>query len=331
MAVKHRKMTLSGQRKKWVEGRDTTLRGEPVRLNPRTAEQYADEVVKMVRAMHLDISSQVEKLFTKPVAKTAVQKTEVISMDGLPEYMRKKMSGVGTKTSSDWLVTIDGIATDASISSMAVALTGKLANKWIQRFASFGDNWTKRMMTKATELSAKDLGRSMEKLSGGLTIDTNQLSDRTKDKMIASADQASSLIKAIAPQYTSSVKEAVSRSIVDSSSSFSQLQQKIHDSLQDKYKSQKNKAFNVAKDQMRKSYTAITEGRMKDLGVGDYIWRHAGGSVNPRDYHLNVLNGQKFSLDNPPVIDPKTGVKGKPGDLPFCSCYMEPVISFDKK
>lgn len=303
MAVKHRKMTLSGQRKKWVEGRDTTLRGEPVRLNPRTAEQYADEVVKMVRAMHLDISSQVEKLFAKPVAKTAVQKTGVVAMDAM----------------------------DESISSMAVALTDKLAGKWIKRFASFGDNWTKRMMTKATELSAKDLGRSMEKLSGGLTIDTNQLSDKTKDKMIASADQASSLIKSIAPQYTSAVKEAVSRSIVDSSSSFSQLQQTIHDSLQDKYKSHKNKAFNVAKDQMRKSYTAITEGRMKDLGVGEYDWAHAGGSVNPRDYHLNVLNGQRFSLDNPPVIDTKTGQKGKPGDLPFCSCYMIPVISFDKK
>lgn len=303
MAVKHRKMTLSGQRKKWAEGRDTTLRGEPVRLNPRTAEQYADEVVKMVHAMHLDISSQVEKLFAKPVAKTAVQKTDDVAMDAM----------------------------DASISSMAVALTDKLANKWIKRFASFGDNWTKRMTAKATELSAKDLGRSMEKLSGGLTIDTNQLSDKTRDKMIASADQASSLIKSIAPQYTSSVKEAVSRSIVDSSSSFSQLQQTIHDSLQDKYKSHKNKAFNVAKDQMRKSYTAITEGRMKDLGVGEYDWAHAGGSVNPRDYHLNVLNGQRFSLDNPPIIDTKTGQRGKPGDLPFCSCYMIPVISFDKK
>jgi uncharacterized protein with gpF-like domain len=308
MAVKHRKMTLSGQRTKWVQGRDTTLRGEPVRLNPRTAEQYADEVAKMVRAMHLDISGQVEALFAKPIAKTAVQKTNEI--DSLVDA---------------------GAVMDASISSDAMALTNKLADKWIRRFNSFGESWTKRMMTKATELSAKDLGRSMEKLSGGLVIDTNQLSEQTRDKMIASADQASSLIKSIAPQYTSAVKEAVSRSIVDSSSSFTQLQQTIHNSLQDKYKRQKNKAFNVAKDQMRKSYTAITEGRMKDLGVGDYVWRHAGGSVNPRDYHLNVLNGQKFSLDNPPVIDPKTGVKGKPGDLPFCSCYMEPVISFEKK
>lgn len=304
MAVKHRKLKLSGQRTKWVQGRDTTLRGEPVRLNPRTAEQYADEVAKMVRAMHLDISGQVERLFSKPVAKTAIQKTDSPDIVG---------------------------AMDASISSMAISLTNKLADKWTKRFASFGDSWTKSMMKKASELSAKDLGRSMEKISGGLTIDTNQLSEQTRDKMIASADQASSLIKSIAPQYTSAVKEAVSRSIVDSSSSFSQLQKSIHDSLQDKYKRQKNKAFNVAKDQMRKSYTAITEGRMKDIGVGEYIWRHAGGSKEPREHHKNVLNGQKFSLDNQPIIDPKTGQKGKPGDLPFCSCYMEPVISFEKK
>jgi uncharacterized protein with gpF-like domain len=308
MAIKHKKLKLSGQRTKWVQGRDTTLRGEPVRLNPRIADQYAEEVAAMVRDMHLDISGQVEKLFAKPIAKTAVQKTEEVA--SLVEA---------------------GAVMDASISSMAIKLTNKLAGKWIKRFESFGDSWTKRMMGKSAELSAKDLGRSMEKISGGLTIDTSQLSASTRDKMLASADQASSLIKSIAPQYTSAVKEAVSRSIVDSSSSFSQLQQTIHDSLQSKYKTQKNKAFNVAKDQMRKSYTAITESRMKDIGVGEYIWRHAGGSKEPRPHHKDVLNGQKCSLDNPPIIDPKTGQRGKPGDLPFCSCYMEPIISFEKK
>ena len=308
MAIKHKKLKLSGQRTKWVQGRDTTLRGEPVRLNPRIADQYAGEVAAMVSDMHLDISGQVEKLFSNPIAKTAVQKTEEVA------------SLVDAKA-----------VMDASISSMAIELTNKLTGKWIKRFESFGDSWTKRMMGKSAELSAKDLGRSMEKISGGLTIDTSQLSASTRDKMLASADQASSLIKSIAPQYTSAVKEAVSRSIVDSSSSFSQLQQAIHDSLQSKYKTHKNKAFNVAKDQMRKSYTAITESRMKDIGVGEYIWRHAGGSKEPRPHHKDVLNGQKCSLDNPPIIDPKTGQKGKPGDLPYCSCYMEPIISFEKK
>lgn len=308
MAIKHKKLKLSGQRTKRVQGRDTTLRGEPVRLNPRIADQYAGEVAAMVRDMHLDISGQVEKLFAKPIAKTAVQKTDEVA--SLVEA---------------------GAVMDASISSMAIELTNKLAGKWIKRFESFGDSWTKRMMGKSAELSAKDLGRSMEKISGGLTIDTSQLSASTRDKMLASADQASSLIKSIAPQYTSAVKEAVSRSIVDSSSSFSRLQQAIHDSLQSKYKTQKNKAFNVAKDQMRKSYTAITESRMKDIGVGEYDWAHAGGSKEPRPHHKNVLNGQRCSLDNPPIIDPKTGQRGKPGDLPYCSCYMIPVISFEKK
>lgn len=308
MAVKHRKLKLSGQRTKWVANRDTTLLGGATRLNPRTAEEYAKEVTELVYKMHLDVSGQVERLFSKPVAKQAIQKTE----------------------ESASLVEA-GAVMDASISVEAIALTNKLVEKWTKRFASFGDAWTNRMMKKVDSSSAKDLGRSMNKLSGGLTIDTNQISESTREKMLASADQASSLIKSIGPQYMDEVKEAVARSIVDSSSSFTQLKETIHNSLQQKYKTHKNKAFNVAKDQMRKSYTAITASRMQDLGSGQYIWRHAGGSQRPRCFHRDVLNGQTFSLDNPPIIDQKTKQRGKPGDLPYCSCYMEPVISFENK
>lgn len=308
MAIKHRKLKLSGQRTKWVQGRDTTLRGEPVRLNPQTAEEYAKQVTDLIYRMHIDVSGQVERLFDKPIAKQAIQKTDEVA--SLEEA---------------------GAVMDASISSEAISLTNKLVSKWTKRFASFGDDWANKMIKKADKLSSKDLGRSMEKLSGGLTIDTNQISDKTRDKILASADQAASLIKSIGPQYMDEVKEAVSRSIVDSSSSLTSLKESIHSSLQQRYKAHKNKAFNVAKDQMRKSYTAITASRMQDLGCGEYIWRHSGGSQEPRPYHKNVLNGQKFSLDNPPIIDPKTGKRGKPGDDYYCSCYMEPVISFENK
>lgn len=313
MAIKHRKMTLSGQRKKWVEGRDTTLRGSPVRVNPQTVNLFALEVTKIIDEMYDDISGQVERLFDKPVAKNSIQTTSEV----------KGLVNAGAVNS--------GAAMDASISSLAIALTNKLSLKWTKRFASFGDDWTKNMLTKVDTLSSKDLAKSMEKLSGGLVIDTSQISAKTRDKMLASADQASSLIKSIGPQYTAEVKEAVSRAITDSSFNFAQLQETIHNSLSDKYKKHKNKAFNTAKDQVKKTYTALTASRMQDLGTGEYIWRHAGGSVKPRDYHRDVLNGQKFSLDNPPIIDLKTGERGKPGDAANCNCYMEPVISFEAK
>ena len=308
MAIKHKKLKLSGSRTKWVKGRDVTLRGDPTRMNPQDVNVFAEEVTAMVDKMHKDVSSQLTRLFDSPTAKNSIQTTEEVAS-----------------------LVDAGAVMDASISSEAIALTDKLVSKWTERFNSFGDTWTNRMINKTEKQSAKDLGKSMKKLSGGLTIDTSQISDKTRDKILAAADQASSLIKSVGSQYTVAVKEAVSRSITDSSSSFAELKDSINSMLQDKYKTHKNKAFNVAKDQVKKSYSNITASRMQEIGSGTYIWRHASGSVKPRDYHRDVLNGQTFSLDNPPIIDQRTGERGKPGDAINCNCYMEPVISFENK
>ena len=230
MPIKHKKLKLAGRRTKWLKGRSTTLRGDPTRINPQTVNRFAAEVTDMVDKMHRDVSGQLERLFRSSMAKNSIQKTE-------------KVESLETA----------GVAMDASISSRAIELTDKLVAKWTARFSSFGDDWARRMINKSEKQSAKDLGKSMKKLSGGLTIDTSQISDNTKDKILANADQATSLIKTIGPQYTTQVKEAVSRAITDSSSSFEELQSNIHSMLQDKYKTHKNKAFNVAKDQMKKN------------------------------------------------------------------------------
>jgi hypothetical protein len=42
--IKHRKFKLSESRQKYVKNRTTTLNGEPVRMNPRTADRYALKV-----------------------------------------------------------------------------------------------------------------------------------------------------------------------------------------------------------------------------------------------------------------------------------------------
>ena len=317
MAIKHSKLKLSGQRAKWVQGRDVSLKGSPTRINPQEVNAIAKEVTALVDRMNDDLTSQITRLFETPTAKKSIQKTDEVA----------SLEEAGMVSGS----AMDGVAMDASISSLSIALTNKLVAKWTKRFDSFGDLWAASMMKKVEKKSAKDLHKSMEKMSGGLNIDTSQISDKTRDKILASTDQAASLIKTVGSQYSTAVKEAVSRSIVDSSSSFEELQSSIHSMLKDKYKTHKNKAFNIAKDQIKKSYTGITASRMQELGSGEYIWRHAGGTKQPRCFHRDVLNGQTFSLDDPPVIDPKTGVKGKPGDLPYCNCYMEPVITFGNK
>lgn len=301
MTSQKRKFTLIRQRSDWVKGRDTNLRGTPVRLNQAYSDRMAYAVEMMVREMHSDVSGQVERLFGKPVAKNSIP-------EEAPE-----------------------IAMDASIASESRILMNKLIDKWQKRFNAFGSEWAKTMVGDVDEQSAKDLKRSTDKMSGGMNIKTDSISDRTRDIITASTEQSASLIKTVATDYTTEVKEAIMRSITDDSQSFTSLKDSIHGMLQGRYKRYRNKAKNIALDQTQKAYSNLAASRARDIGVTEYIWRHAGGSQNPRSYHKNVLNGKKFSLDEPPVIDQKTGEKGKPGDAINCRCYIEPIISFENK
>jgi SPP1 gp7 family putative phage head morphogenesis protein len=294
--IKHRKFKLSFKlsesRQKYVKNRTTTLNGEPVRMNPRTADRYALKVEKEVRKMHLDVSGKVEKLFDSSTAKKSV-------------------------------------AMDASISSQARILMNKLIDKWTKRFNWFGINWTDDLMGDVTDQSGKDLSKSLEKLSGGLTINTSTIGQRTNDIIVASTDQCASLIKTIAPEYLKEVKQAVMRSITDDTKSFTELKNSIHEMLQSRYKKYKNKAKNTSLDQTRKAYNSITRSRMRDAGITHFKWNHSGGSVKPRCYHRDELNGKVFDLNNPPIIDKKTGETGFPGQLINCKCFQTPVIKFD--
>ena len=69
------------------------------------------------------------------------------------------------------------------------------------------------------------------------------------------------------------------------------------------------------------------------LGFTHFEWIHSGGSQQPRSYHMRAhpsgLNHGIFRIDEPPVIDPNTGTRGFPGDLPNCRCTMRPVLKFE--
>lgn len=303
-----RKVKLTRKRADWVGNRKVTLRGEPMRVNESSANKLAESAMSQVYKMHLDVNKQVMALFDTELAKQSIPKE--------PDKI----------TTED--VAQDGFAMDASISVKARHLMNKLIRKWEKHFNLYADNFADSMIKTVTKQSSSDLKKAGEKLSGGMTIKTDTLSQRTKDIIYASTDESSSLIKTLASNYTASVKEAVSRSIASNTSSLTQLREEIHAGLQDKYKVQRNKAKNVALDQTRKAYSNIGASKMQDAGLDQYIWRHSSGSQRPRSYHRDVLAGKVFSLSNPPVIDQKTGEKGKPGDAINCKCFMDPVITF---
>lgn len=309
MAKEHNKFVMTRKRADWISGRNTTLHGTPMRVNAASTNRAADEAQAMVRKMHLDVSSQVNNLFKTPTAKNSIAET--------PDEI----------TTND--VAEDSFAMDASISSQSRILMNGLIAKWQKRFNIFGNDFAKKMIGTVDKQASNDLKRSTDKLSGGLNIKTDALSERTRDIIVAGTDESASLIKSIAADYTTEVKEAISRSISTNTGSLTSLKESIHEMLQGKFKTYKNKAKNVALDQTKKAYSNIAASRMIDVGLDEYIWRHSGGSQVPREHHKFVLNGEKFKLSDPPIIDPKTGRRGKPADDYNCSCYMDPVITFE--
>lgn len=66
---------------------------------------------------------------------------------------------------------------------------------------------------------------------------------------------------------------------------------------------------------------------MASAGVKKFEWIHSGGGAEPRELHVSY-DGQIFDLDNPSIIDRRTGQRGLPGQLIKCKCKMRPVIDF---
>ncbi|QWX10262.1 head protein [Vibrio phage vB_VpP_BT-1011] len=286
-----RKIKLTNKREQWAKSRDATIKGDPLKPNERTMQREVDKVESMVDKMNRDVSREVNKLFTSDLAK-------------------------------------ESVAMDASLSSQASILMNALSKKWEKRFNEFAKEFSKEMVGRQLKDTSRDLHNSLEKLSGGLSIDTSTMSQRTKDIARASIDQSTSLIKSIQSDYIDEVREGLMRNIVDSSQNFTSLKESVNSLLSDRYRVQKNKAKNTTLDQIRKTYQGISDQRMRDAGMTKYEWVHTGGSKQPRNYHRDFLNGKVFDLNDPPVIDLRTKEKGHPGDAINCKCIKRPVISF---
>lgn len=103
----------------------------------------------------------------------------------------------------------------------------------------------------------------------------------------------------------------------------------------------RRRAAMIADDQAAKACEAMMLARCRNAGVKRVVWLHTGTSVEPRDYHKrkwdghsgkrngrpNGLNGFVFNLNEPPVIDLKTGERGYPAQLINCRCSLAPVIT----
>lgn len=81
------------------------------------------------------------------------------------------------------------------------------------------------------------------------------------------------------------------------------------------------RARTIARTEVSKAGTALTQARADSVGSTGYIWRTARDG-DTRDSHA-AMEGVFVPWDKPPTLD---GMTGHAGEFPNCRCYPEPVI-----
>jgi SPP1 gp7 family putative phage head morphogenesis protein len=292
---------LTKRKQKWAKNRDVTLRGTRLAYNASQQAKYKEALRKLVQYMTDVTQYRVKKLFGGKIADTYFEKQE------------------------------EAAAMDSSITSRAKQLMNELTKKFSQLFSSKATPIAEKMVNGASRVSKASLHRSLETLSGGLSLKTGLIPAGMEDVTRAIINENVQLITSIPEQYLHDVSGAVMRSIT-SGSGLQTLAPEIQ-----KYSGQSyRRAKNIALDQTRKAYNFINKQRMQALGVKQFEWIHSGGGQKPRQSHI-AMDGKIFSFDDLPVINQEqvdagseSPVRGIPGQAINCMCTILPVYEFDE-
>lgn len=80
----------------------------------------------------------------------------------------------------------------------------------------------------------------------------------------------------------------------------------------------------IARTEVARTASGLTEARARHVGSEGYIWRTAG-DADVRPSHRK-MSGKFVAWSDPPTLD---GMTGHAGGFPNCRCYPEPVIPDD--
>lgn len=223
------------------------------------------------------------------------------------------------------LIEVMDAARDFNPAEVIAMKLGQILDRWAGIFDEAAKVIASKMIGDTIKRSDKELPKSLKDISLDLTLKPSPAFNTYMD---AATQEAAALIKRVPGEFIPNVQQDVMRSITQGKG----LQDLVRD-LDKREVKVKNWSKNVARDQTRKAYATANRVRLQEAGVRKFKWIHSGGSNDPRSHHLRRwpagLNGGIFSFEDPPIIDPKTGERGLPGQLPYCGCTFSPVIELE--
>lgn len=224
------------------------------------------------------------------------------------------------------------IATDESISSQVRIALNLLQRKYGDNFSERAKELVKQLLKKTNRYSNMQINNALKDMIGdkakGFALVGSAISPEKSEVMKALLFENVSLIKSIPDEYFKQITGAVARSIENGEGV-----KWLSKQLQEYGAKSKRRADLIVQDQTRKAFTSINLRNFDECGIRKFKWLHSGDSREPRDYHMrdypDGLNGDIFDLDDPLVINEKTGETGFPGQLPYCRCVMQAVLDFE--
>lgn len=215
-------------------------------------------------------------------------------------------------------------ADGSTVSGQAEIRIDALKALYRNRFAALADIWAKRMITDVLAQSSAQLNLGLKDIAERTAIRSSMATPRMRALVEASTQSCAALITRIPEKYLGEVQTQV-MSAITTGSGLGQLVPY----LTKRYKGDARHAQLTALDQVRKASENVNAARLQSLGVEEYVWIHTGGERYPRKLHMSY-SGKTFRYDDPPVIDERTGIKGKPGDAIGCRCKQRAVLNFAK-
>lgn len=199
-----------------------------------------------------------------------------------------------------------------------------LLARWAQRFESLAQHWSRRMAADIVNQSTGQLNIALKDLAERTAIHTTMSLPRMRAVVEAATLNCATLITRIPEKYLGEVQTRVMSAITTGSGL-----DKLVPYLTKRYQGDVRHAKLTALDQVRKASENVNAARLQALGSEEYVWMHTGGERYPRKLHQRY-NGRVFRYDDPPVIDERTGERGKPGDAINCRCRQRAIINFTR-
>lgn len=191
----------------------------------------------------------------------------------------------------------------------------KILEKTTKNVIKSADNFARRL----TRISVRSKKRNKPEFREQL--EEIEIAPRDDQEIEGIVQGNVALIKTVGEEYFAQIQNNIVENIREGKS-----QKELEAMLAKDTKVERNRAKFWASDQLGKTYSALSKKNQIESGFPNYYWR-TQTDARVRDTHAE-LEGQKFSWDDPPILN---GSGKHPGEDFNCRCFSEPALDDEEE